>query len=262
MQLLAQSDLYRMSIQGQKVDELQYINSYPNSSDVNSLEVIGKDKILVSDKIGDHYQILYLDEANRSVTLLTSRKTDSYSPTIKDLNYFLTIQNQEIVQYPLSRGIGSSVQYQATFLPLEMQLLERNSIAVIIQEEGAENLRLGILDMNSEQMNVIAFDVGTILKTNKLKELLFISFKEDVGTVKKYNLNNGQINSIVQLPKGARNFDLYGNAEHLVCTINGIFYQYHIREKEWKKWIDLQSLDIQNIQNLYIVSNEIYFTSR
>lgn len=239
-----------------------YLNSFNERGYNNQCSFFERSLVYFSSNFESNSTDIYaLDLRNNSFWKVTDTEEAEYSPErIPQSESFSVVRiekdsiTQSMWKYPIDQSnsgerilpnIGNIGYYE---------WLNGNTVALFLVDDPN---RLVLANIRTNELEILAENIGRCLKTNKEGELFFIQINEQGDKyLKKYTPARDKLSLIIQCPGTSEDFELYGD---LIVRAEGNFLKYISNEDKpaWKTMADLHEFGIDNISRITIENDKL-----
>lgn len=238
-----------------KLTESSYLSSFNPKGYNNQPSFLNNDKIyFTTDYYSESTEIAMMDLQKKTLQRITYTHESEYSPTPipgKDLISCVRVEmdgsSQVLMLYEQEEiSIGRRLLNQTSNIGYH-QWLNSNKLALFLIE-GDNEFYLSIADALTGQRKVVLDKIGRTLKV-KEDHLYFVhKINADYWFIKRYDIPNNKIESIIQLPEALEDFDFLDD-NTLICGKGSELMIFRLSDPSGN-WQTVCNLDIYKIDDI------------
>lgn len=261
---------YSLEADTLKITESAYLSGFNSMGYNNQPSFLDDDKIyFTTDYYSESTEVALMDLKTRTLQRISYTPESEYSPTPvpgKDLISCVRVEmdgtSQVLMLYDQDEiSIGRRLLNRTSNIGYH-QWLNSNKLALFLIE-GENEFFLTIADALTGKRKVVLDKIGRTLKVKK-DQLYFVhKINAESWFVKRYDVTDNKISSIIELPDEVEDFDFL-DEETLICGKGSELMIYNLSEptSNWKTIFNLDTYNIDDISRIACRNKAIVLVDR
>ncbi len=122
--------------------------------------------------------------------------------------------------------------------------------------------KLALANTSTGEVQILIDDIGRCLKTSINQELFFVhKLAANQWVLKKYDLNQKVISSIIKMPFETEDFEILSNGSFITARGTRMLIFDPKKDKDWRVLYDFELLGLTNIQRPIVFRDRIVFVN-
>ncbi len=256
-----------------RVSKIQFLSAQNAKGYNNQPYFISEKEILISSNKGDPSQtdIYYYDLKNKVEKQITHTTGHEYSPRVSplypgDLTVVFVPKDESNKQHLIRFS-----QEQADAIEAPVNLLDERTgkigyyrhlhdkkwVCFLVDSPNV----MAICEEGKVAKKIFAAEIGRSFEVVNKNEIVFVhKILTDKWLLKKYNVNTGKAEIIIQMPNGIEDFALLPNGA-VICATDSKILLARQGKTNWNEVINFSSLGIKNINRISFLGKTMVFVS-